>query len=72
MMHKVSTSDMKFNTLLELTFYKVMRKGGLFDQAVDYFKKELESLKTLIKDDRLWEMNMKMPNDCFNYEYTDS
>jgi len=31
MMHKIAVSDMKINTLVDLTFYKVMRENGLFD-----------------------------------------
>lgn len=48
MMHKVAVSDMKMNTLLDLVFYKVMREGGLFDDAVKYFKEELVQLKKFI------------------------
>jgi len=61
MLSRVSKSDMKFNTLLELTVYNIFEEGGLYDQGQTYLKKELAFVKEAIKNTQLWEMNMKRP-----------
>lgn len=66
MLAKVSVSDMKLDTLLNLVFYRIFNENGLWDQAYAYEKAELENLNKTVNAIKFWDFNMKMPEGCNN------
>jgi len=64
MMEAVSMSDMRMNTMLDLVFYKIFEDNGLWDQGRKWEMAEMEAMKTFINQKRVWDFNMKMPEQC--------
>jgi hypothetical protein len=58
MIAKVAVSDMKWDTLLELTVYKIFEEGGLFDQVMAYQKDELLRVRSKMQTTQLFDMNL--------------
>jgi hypothetical protein len=65
MLNKISKSDMKYNTLVEMALYPIFEEGGLFDQGTDWAKAELENVKSKVRSSHLWDMNMHRPSSCY-------
>jgi len=68
MMNKVTTSDMKYNTLVNMILYPVFEKGGLLDQGMAYLKSELENVMRKVKTTHLWDMNLHRPRNCYDWK----
>lgn len=64
MMQKVSESDMKMSTLVDLVVYPIFEEGGLYDQENAFQKKETTALKAFVVEHKLWVMNMNLPEEC--------
>lgn len=64
LMNRVAQSDMKISTMFKLVVYPIFEEGGLYDQSMAYEKAEVEALMAHIKENKLWEMNMNMPEGC--------
>jgi hypothetical protein len=64
MLNRVSKSDMKIQTLLNIVVYPVFEKDGLFDQGVAFQKIVVQDLKSHIKNSKIRDFNIKQPKEC--------
>jgi len=66
MLNDVAKSDMRMNTLLNLVVYKIFDDQGLWDQMMTFQKAETQAVLNKMQEEKVWEMNMKKPDNCGN------
>merc|ERR1712159_471532 len=66
MLNNVAKSDMRMNTLLNIVVYKIFDSPGLFEDLMTFQKAETEAVINKINEEKIWEMNMKKPENCSN------
>jgi len=66
MLNNVAKSDMRMNTLLNMVVYEIFDEGKLWDQMMTFQKAEATAMLAKMNELKLWEFNMKLPENCSN------
>lgn len=66
MLNNVAKSDMRMSTLLNIVVYRIFDENGLWDDLMAFQKAEAQALMAKMEEEKLFEMNMKLPEGCGN------
>jgi hypothetical protein len=66
MFNNVAKSDMRMNTLLNIAVYRIFDEEGLWDELMTFQKAETQAVLAKMTEEKIWEMNMKKPDNCGN------